>query len=70
MTTARNVKNLFDLGGKTHPGWPEQAKLFDEIMSRLDRPAGIYGWSEPEAGYCDRISRDGNFIISGSTTST
>ena len=42
----------FGYNGKDYPGYPEQAKLFDEIMSHLDRPAGIYGWSEPEVLYC------------------
>lgn len=53
----------FDLGGRRSAGYPAQAALFDEIMRSLDRPAGVYGWAEPESGYCDRVSRDGNFVV-------
>lgn len=49
--------------GKQLPGYVDQAKLFDEIMSRLDRPSGIFGWSEPEDQYCGRISADGNYVM-------
>ena len=49
--------------GKQHPGYIEQAKLFDEIMSRLERPSGVFGWSEPEDQYCGRISADGNYVM-------
>lgn len=48
---------------KPHRGHPEQTALFDEVMRRLDRPAGIYGWAEPEETYCARVSQAGNFIV-------
>jgi hypothetical protein len=60
----------FGYNGKDYPGYPEQAKLFDEIMSHLDRPAGIYGWSEPEFLYCERVSRGGNFVVCSAAPNT
>jgi hypothetical protein len=60
----------FDLGNHRFPGYPAQAKLFDEVMTRLDRPAGIYGWSEPEFLYTERVSRGGNFVMCSAASNT
>ena len=52
------------------PGYPAQAKLFDEVMSKLARPTGIYGWSEPEYLYTERVSRSGNFVMCSAAPNT
>jgi hypothetical protein len=63
------IFNLSPIGGpwqhdgKPHPGYAAEAKLFDEVMASLQRPAAVFGWSEPEDVYCGRISKDGNYIL-------
>lgn len=58
------VETGFESYGHKDPrGFPEQAAMFTRIMESLDRPAAVYGWSEPEWNYCNRVSRAGNFVM-------
>ena len=57
------IERPWHLKGKPMPGYPEQAELFDQIMQGLDSPAAVFGWAEPESVYCDRVSRNGNFVM-------
>ncbi len=49
--------------GRPVPGYPEQAAMTDRILQSLDRPAGVFGWAEPEGVYCDRVTSSGNFVV-------
>jgi hypothetical protein len=37
--------------------------IFKEVMQRLDHPAAIMGWDEPEWIYNYRVSEGGNFVL-------
>jgi len=49
--------------GTPIPGYPEDAKLFDEIMDKLEKPAGIWGWAEPEGDFAIRVSTHNNYVM-------
>ncbi len=44
------------------PGYPDQARLMDEILGQLHHPAAVFGWAEPEPVYARRLSRDGSYV--------
>ena len=49
--------------GTTIPGYPEDARLFDEIMDKMDKPAGVWGWAEPEGDFAIRVSSHNNYVM-------
>ncbi|MBC7329496.1 hypothetical protein H5T88_03970 [bacterium] len=49
--------------GTPIPGYPEDAKLFGEIMDKLDKPAGVWGWAEPEGDFAVRVSSHNNYVM-------
>ncbi len=49
--------------GQPVPGYPEDAQLFDEIMDKLEKPAGVWGWAEPEGDFAIRVSSHNNYVM-------
>lgn len=49
--------------GAPIPGYPDDAKLFDEIMEMLEKPAGVWGWAEPEGDFALRVSSHNNYVM-------
>ncbi|MGB9877245.1 MAG: GxGYxYP domain-containing protein [bacterium] len=49
--------------GTPIPGYPDDAKLFDQIMDKLDKPAGVWGWAEPEGDFAIRVSSHNNYVM-------
>ncbi|MBC7327856.1 hypothetical protein H5T87_07045 [bacterium] len=49
--------------GTPIPGYPEEARLFDEIMDKMDKPAGVWGWAEPEGDFALRVSAHNNYVM-------
>lgn len=49
--------------GTPIPGYPEDAELFDEIMDKLEKPAGVWGWAEPEGDFATRVSSHNNYVM-------
>ncbi len=47
------------------PGYPGDARLFGQIMSRLTPPAAVYGWAEPEWTFTDHVTRHNHYVMCG-----
>lgn len=52
---------IYNLSPSTR--YPEDAKLFDEIMDKLEKPAGVWGWAEPEGDFVTRVSAHNNYVM-------
>ncbi len=46
-------------------GYPEDVRLFRRIFRRLEAPAAIYGWAEPEWKHTTLINRYNHYLMCG-----
>jgi len=47
------------------PGFPEDAKMMDTILSKYKSPCQVWGWAEPEWTFTSRLSKHGHFLMCG-----
>lgn len=47
------------------PGHPEDVRLFRRVLSRLERPAAVYGWAEPEWTFATLLNEHGHYLMCG-----
>jgi len=50
------------------PGYPKDVKVYRKILQRLEAPAAVYGWAEPEWTWASLLSRYNHYAMCGSTT--
>eukprot|EP01113_Clastostelium_recurvatum_P033518 TRINITY_DN4435_c0_g1_i4.p1 TRINITY_DN4435_c0_g1~~TRINITY_DN4435_c0_g1_i4.p1 ORF type:complete len:645 (-),score=159.00 TRINITY_DN4435_c0_g1_i4:29-1963(-) len=54
----------FSIGGKTYPGHPADAHMWDKVMQSFKAPLiNVFGWAEPEPAFAMRVSLAGNIIL-------
>jgi hypothetical protein len=51
------------LYGSSIPGYPDQARMFDNILRHYQHPVAVFGWAEPEPLFAHRVSKDGGYVV-------